>query len=277
MHHLPLTLQGHHAKPVGTALRVKDLMSTQIVTVQPTATVRDIAYTLVRHHVSTVPVANGDGKVLGMVSDGDLVRRVHDGASDKPISWWIGHLKDSRTLAKEYVNALARPAREVMTTPAITVSEDEPLSAIAAILETSHIKHIPVVREGALVGIVHAANLMLDVAMSPQEGRSPRDAEDKVIRRRLAKQLALHRWAGTSAPPSPEVPVGREAALERLSTLTPRQRQIMDLVVAGHASKEIAAWLKLSTRTVDNHRAQIKKRTKTRSLPDLVRLVIAAN
>jgi CBS domain-containing protein/DNA-binding CsgD family transcriptional regulator len=256
-------------------LRAKNFMTTELVAVLPTTTVREIAQTLVKHHISTVPVVDGDRKVLGVVSDGDLVRRVHDDAADKPISWWMSHLTDSRSLADEYVRALAKPAREVMTTPAVTVSEDDPLSAIAAILETSHIKHVPVVRDGALVGIVHAANLILAVAAAPQEGRSPQRAEDEEILRRLTKQLALRQPVSLSELP-PKVSIGREAALKRLSTLTARQREIMDLVVAGHASKEIAARLKLSTRTVDNHRARIKKRTNTKSLPDLVRLVIAA-
>jgi two-component system, chemotaxis family, CheB/CheR fusion protein len=68
----------------------------------------------------------------------------------------------------------------------------------------------------------------------------------------------------------------REAALKRLAALTPREREVMDLVVAGHANKEIAARLELSQRTVENHRAAVMKRTNVKSLPDLIRLVIAA-
>ena len=75
---------------------------------------------------------------------------------------------------------------------------------------------------------------------------------------------------------SSKPPAWREAALKRLAALTPREREVMDLVVAGHANKEIAARLDLSQRTIENHRAAVMKRTNVKSLPDLIRLVIAA-
>ena len=68
----------------------------------------------------------------------------------------------------------------------------------------------------------------------------------------------------------------REAAVARIATLTPRQRQIMDLVLAGHPSKNIAADLKISQRTVENHRAAIMKKTGATSLPALIRVGITA-
>ncbi len=68
----------------------------------------------------------------------------------------------------------------------------------------------------------------------------------------------------------------RESAATALAGLTARQRQIMDLVLAGHPSKNIAADLGVSQRTVENHRAAVMKKTGSRSIPALIRLALAA-
>ncbi len=92
---------------------------------------------------------------------------------------------------------------------------------------------------------------------------------------RHSELLASVDRAQTRASSSNNSP-SNEAAVARLVERTGRERQVMDQVVAGHANKEIAARLGISQRTVENHRAAVMKRTRTKSLPDLIRLVMRA-
>ena len=140
-------------------MRADDVMSMNVVTVGPDASVREVAQTLLDSGVSAVPVVDDDGKLLGIVSEGDLIRRAESG-TERHESWWLKLLQNPNDLAEDYVKTHGHQAGDVMTTDVITVNEDTAVSDIAELLEKHRIKRVPVLHDGKLVGIVSRANLL---------------------------------------------------------------------------------------------------------------------
>lgn len=132
-------------------------MSTRVVTVMPETTVREVARILLVNRISAVPVVDKQGRILGMLSEGDLMRRAETGTAE-PHSWWLSLIAESR--AEAYVKSHGLRAKDVMTREVISVSEDASLDEVATKLERHRIKRTPVVRDGKLVGIVSRANLL---------------------------------------------------------------------------------------------------------------------
>nr|WP_202932412.1 MULTISPECIES: CBS domain-containing protein [Halomonas] len=164
-------------------------MTPNVVCVDTDTNVRDIAQLLLEHRISAVPVIDDERKVLGIVSEGDLMRRVKEDANDSR-SWWLSLFTGGKD-AGEYVKSHGRKAHEVMTPNPLTVEENAPLHTIARLLEKHHIKRVPVVREGKLVGIVSRANLLQGVAnavVAPTE--SP--ADDRQIREAILEEVRKH-------------------------------------------------------------------------------------
>src|SRR3972149_2283575 len=140
-------------------MHAKDVMTTQVVTVSLDAPVAEIAKQLVQRRISAVPVVDADGRPVGIVSEGDLMRRPETGGERHP-SWWLALVAEAETQDREYVKSHGGRARDVMTRDLVTVTEEASLEEIATLLEKHRIKRVPVVREGKLVGIVSRANLL---------------------------------------------------------------------------------------------------------------------
>jgi CBS domain-containing protein len=141
----------------------KDVMTTAILTVTPDTDVGDIARTLLEAHISAIPVIAADGTLVGIVSEGDLMHRAEAETRRRP-SWWLRLLATPEEPTERYLKEFGRRARDVMTRNVITVEPDTSLTEIAAILEKFHIKRVPVLEGGRLVGIVSRANLLRGVA-----------------------------------------------------------------------------------------------------------------
>jgi len=140
-------------------MRADDIMSMNVVTVSPETDISDVANKLLDNRISAVPVVDDDGSLLGIVSEGDLIRRRESG-TERQSSWWLRMLQNPNDLASDYVKTHGRRAQDVMTRNVITVSEETPVSDIAEILEKNRIKRVPVVHDGKVVGIVSRANLL---------------------------------------------------------------------------------------------------------------------
>lgn len=140
-------------------MQAKDIMTTAVVTVPLQATVQDIATLLLDRRISAVPVVDADGRVLGIVSEGDLMRRPETGMARHP-SWWLTLLESSEERAVAYLKTHGGTAEDVMTRDVRSVGEDASLEEIAERLERHHIKRVPVLRDGRLVGIVSRADLL---------------------------------------------------------------------------------------------------------------------
>jgi len=168
-------------------MRARDVMTSPVVSVGPETTVKEIAKLLIERRVSGVPVLDQGERVVGIVSEGDLIRRV-EGTDERHRSWWLRLFSDATTDATEYVKTHGRRAADVMTRDVVTVGEDMPLHEIAALLEARRIKRVPVVRDGRVVGIVSRANLLHGLAAGPADTPAP-TADDEAIRARILTRI----------------------------------------------------------------------------------------
>lgn len=139
-------------------MQAQDVMTTDVVSVSRESSVRHIARTMLRHRISAVPVIDDADRLVGIVSEGDLIQRRELGA--RRTSWWLGLLDLPDAAALDYVKSSGNRAQDVMTANVITVEPDTPLSQIAALLEKEQIKRVPVLKQGRVVGIVSRADLL---------------------------------------------------------------------------------------------------------------------
>jgi CBS domain-containing protein len=175
-------------------MKALDVMTSSVISVTPETTVRDAAKLLVQHRISAMPVVDGDGQLIGMVSEGDLLHRTEIGTEKSHRSWWLELVGSDRD-AGDYVKSHGQTVADIMTRDAICVAELTPLNVIASILESHHIKRVPVVRDGRLVGIVSRANLVQALAAGAQDSAQPEASSDHDIRARLMAELAGRDWA----------------------------------------------------------------------------------
>lgn len=166
-------------------MQAADVMTTNVISVTADAEVREIASLLLEHGISAVPVIDADQRVLGIVSEGDLMRRVENDTEHK--SWWLKLISGSS--AGEYVKSHGRRAGEIMTPKPVTIGEDEPLHRIASLLEKHRIKRVPVVRDGKLVGIVSRSNLLRGFSVTAPDTGLDVSADDREIRDAILKEV----------------------------------------------------------------------------------------
>lgn len=178
-------------------MRAQDIMTTRVVAVTDDTSISEIASLLDKFLISAVPVVDDNDRIVGMVSEGDLVRRHEIGTDTRGGSWWLGMLGEQSNLAQEFVKSHGKQARDVMTKEVITVLEDTPVSEIAEILEKNHIKRVPVVRNDALVGLVSRANIVQQLA-SGREIKITVPADDKTVRDEVEKTLNSQSWASVA-------------------------------------------------------------------------------
>ena len=144
-------------------MRAIDVMVRDVVTVRPDTDVADAVKLLAEHDVSALPVVDGEGNLLGILSEADLIHRAEIG-TEKRRPWWQEAVTGASTLAEEFAKSHGKKVGEIMTSGAISVSEATQLSEIAALFEQKRIKRVPVVKDGKLVGIVSRSNLIQALA-----------------------------------------------------------------------------------------------------------------
>jgi len=183
-------------------MRVMDVMTTNVITVEPDTSVQQLATLLSERGISGVPVVDRDNRLLGVVTEGDLLHRAETGTErriQRRRSRWLDTIGADQEAARDYVKAHGRIVREIMTREVISVSDTTELADIATLLETKRIKRVPVLRDGKLVGIVSRANLVRALAMTKSEAAVVADSDDRTIRQRLITELTgqewVHMWA----------------------------------------------------------------------------------
>ena len=158
----------------------KDVMTPNVVAVAPETSIHEIARLLLQRQISGVPVLEDDGNLVGLVSEGDLIRRVEPQAEDRR-SWWLNLLTSESEKARAYVVTHGRSARDVMPTDVVTIPESAELGEIARLLEERQIKRVPVMRDQKVVGIVSRSNLLQGLASSPATAAESDDLRTRVI------------------------------------------------------------------------------------------------
>jgi len=178
-------------------MQAKDVMTQPVISVAADASVLEAVRIMLQNKISGVPVVDASGHLVGIVTEGDFLRRIETGTLRRRPRW-IEFLFGPGRLAEEYVQASSRRVDEIMTPDVQTVTEDDSLENIVRLMERHAVKRVPVLRGRELAGIVTRQNLMraLVHATKPMPGLSSSDAE---IRERLLAHLAEQPWAPTGA------------------------------------------------------------------------------
>lgn len=157
----------------------RDIMTKTVVTASPDTPTTEIARLLLEHHISALPIVDAGGAPVGIVSEGDIIGRSQPDRVARR-DWWLTLLAEGEELSPEFLASLRAPvrrARDIMSSPVITVGDDTDAGTIARLLMQYGIKRVPVVRNGRLVGIVSRANLLPVVAEMAEATPSPEKAE----------------------------------------------------------------------------------------------------
>jgi CBS domain-containing protein len=140
-------------------MQVADIMTRRPLSVASDTTIAETARMMLAHRISGLPVTRANGEILGIVTEGDLLRRAETG-TERHHSRWLELLVGPGRLARDYVGAHARKVGEVMTTEVASVSPQDPVAHVVELMEKHHVKRVPVVEDGRLVGIVSRADLV---------------------------------------------------------------------------------------------------------------------
>jgi len=178
-------------------MRAMDVMTTDVITVDPDTTVQALATLLAERGISGAPVVDSSGRLVGIISEGDLLHRAEIGTArrhrERRRSWWLDHFASD--LAREYVKSHGRTVKDLMTRDVVTVTEDMDLGDVAALLEAKRIKRVPVMREGKIVGIISRANIVRAVGATKGAPQHAGDGDDRSIRASLLAELGREEWA----------------------------------------------------------------------------------
>lgn len=173
-------------------MKARDVMASFVIAVAPDLDVRAVANTLVGNNISAVPVVGLDGKLQGIISEGDLMRRAETG-TERRRSWWLELFTSSQQLAAEFVKSHALKASDIMTRKVVTAGPEASLREIANLLETHGIKRVPIVQDGYVLGIVSRANLVQALASQAAELHAV-PGDDSTLRESVVKNLSGQPW-----------------------------------------------------------------------------------
>jgi CBS-domain-containing membrane protein len=174
-------------------MKAADVMVSNVVTTTPEASVQEVAALLLKNRISAVPVVTRDGKLVGIISEGDLIHRKETG-TEHHRSWWMQLLLGRTPLAAEYVKAHSHKVSDVMTRDVVTAKPDTPLRDVAALLEKHGIKRVPILHNGKLVGIVSRANLVQALATHIAPVQTSTAVDDLTIREEVMARLDGKVW-----------------------------------------------------------------------------------
>jgi CBS-domain-containing membrane protein len=177
-------------------MKAADVMVSNIITVGVDASVGEVAAILLNNHISAAPVVDEKGELVGIVSEGDLIRRPEIGTA-KRHSWWLELISNKWASATEYVKSHSRKVADVMTRDVITAKPDTPLGDIASMLERNRIKRVPIVEGDKLVGLVSRANILQALASATKRLSSLTTANDSELRKKVQSRLAAEPWRPT--------------------------------------------------------------------------------
>src|SRR5215510_9009152 len=177
-------------------MKAEDVMVSTVITVGVNASIGEVAAILLNNHISAAPVVDEKGELVGIVSEGDLMRRPEIGTT-KRHSWWLELISNKWGSATEYIKSHSRKVADVMTRDLITAKPDTPVGDIAGLLERNQIKRVPIVEGGKLVGIVSRANILQALSIATRKLPSLMTADDSELRKKVVSQMASEPWRPT--------------------------------------------------------------------------------
>ena len=174
-------------------MKAKDVMTPHVLSVAPDASISTAVRLMLQYKISGLPVVDGLGKLVGIVTEGDFLRRTEIGTQRRRARW-IEFLIGPGRLADEYSRSSGRSVSDVMTRDVHAVNGDASLEEIVRVMERHRVKRVPVVQEGKIVGIVTRANLLHALAGIADE-IAPSSAGDTAIREQIFAELKRQTWA----------------------------------------------------------------------------------
>ena len=176
-------------------MRAHQIMTRQVVTIGVDASVVEAADTMLRYHLSGLPVVDAAGELIGLISEGDFIRRAEIGTQRKR-SRWLTFLVGADRIAADFVHERGRKVGEIMTPDPITVTEDTPLDQIVQIMESNSVKRLPVVSGNRLVGIVTRSDFVSAVVDLARHAStfSALSADDDRIRSAVLAEIEQAAW-----------------------------------------------------------------------------------
>jgi CBS-domain-containing membrane protein len=174
-------------------MKASDVMVPDVITVTPESDVREVATLLLTNHISAAPVVDAAGRLVGMISEGDLIRRAEAGTAHQH-SWWLQILMGRELMAGEFLREHSRRVGDLMTREVVSAAPDTPVADVATLLERHRIKRVPVVKDGRIVGIVSRANLIQALATFPRDALAPKPLADAELREKVESRLRSEPW-----------------------------------------------------------------------------------
>ena len=146
-------------------LTARDLMTTPVVTTSPDATLGEVAETMLEHGISCLPVVDSRGSLVGIISQTDFVpRERHLPFSEETFYSLLGEWVSKVASTNDYLSLAPRPVSEVMSRPVVTLDVNATVGEVAQTMYRRHMRRLPVLQEGKMVGIITRHNLLKLVA-----------------------------------------------------------------------------------------------------------------
>jgi len=171
----------------------RQIMTQHVITIGADAPIADAVDAMLRHHVSGLPVVDANGDLVGIVSEGDFIRRAEIGTQKKR-GRWLSFLAGADRVAADFVHAHGRKVGDIMTTDPLTISEDTPLDELVGIMESNKVKRLPVMRGNRMVGIVTRSDFLPTLADLARHAPSP-SADDDRTREQVIAAIEGAAWA----------------------------------------------------------------------------------
>lgn len=173
-------------------MKVGDVMTKRVLSVRPEDDIASAIRAMLGAGISGLPVIDAGGNLVGVVTEGDFLRRAETGTGRRRPRW-LEFLIGPGRLAGEYYRTHARKVREVMSPDPVATAEDAPLDEAVRLMEDRRVKRLPVVRQGRVVGILTRADLLRALEQLAPEAR-PAPKSDREIRERILSELERQPW-----------------------------------------------------------------------------------
>jgi CBS domain-containing protein len=177
-------------------MQANEIMTRDVISVRPHTSVREIAALMAEKRISGVPVLTDDGKIVGILSESDLLHRAEMGTERKR-KWWFRHFGDPNALAQDYAKAHGLKAHDVMSRYVVSVRDDAELRDVADILDQHRIKRVPVVQEGRLVGIITRGDLVRALSQV-QITKAAKNVDNAALHKALHDRIRSQSWINDS-------------------------------------------------------------------------------
>ena len=174
-------------------MQVRDVMTRKVISVTVGDSILAAARLMLQNRISGLPVVDARGNLVGVVTEGDFLRRGELG-TQRSRPKWLEFLLGPGRLANEYVHAFGRKVSEIMTADPICVTDDDSLQTVVELMERGRVKRLPVIRDGRLVGIVSRANLV-DAALRLARDTQALAGDDAAIRSQVLETIGQQPWA----------------------------------------------------------------------------------